>query len=51
MTARTLEDLADLIEAQGEALLDLVAEIRAEAHANFPETRMMYRQNEGGKAV
>lgn len=44
-------DLADLLEDQGQALLDLVADLRAAAHTDFPENGVMYRQNEPREEV
>ena len=47
MTNQQTQDIADLLENYGQSILDLVADLRAATHADFPESDMMYRQNEG----
>lgn len=47
MTNQQTQDIADLLENYGQSILDLVADLRAATHADFPENGMMYRQNEG----
>lgn len=39
-------DLADILENYGQSILDLVADLREGSHADFPESCVMYRQNE-----
>lgn len=39
-------DLADILENYGQSILDLVADLREASHADFPESCVMYRQNE-----
>lgn len=51
MPKQQLLDLADLLENQGQALLDLVADLRAAAHTDFTENGVMYRQNEPREGV
>ena len=51
MNVQEVQDMADMIESYGQALLDLVADMRAATHADFPENCMMYRQNERREAL
>lgn len=46
MTREQTRDLADILENYGQSILDLVADLREASHADFPESCVMYRQNE-----
>lgn len=50
MTNQQTQDIADLLENYGQSILDLVADLRAATHADFPENCVMYRQNERREA-